>query len=67
MEKGAKSDKNRSWDGVVLEFEKALVSQVVLEGIFVRFGNLLLKQKRAFRVGEVVKVGFSGSCISTSF
>ena len=48
------------------EVEKARVFQVVFDCIFVRFGSPLGKQKRAFRMGEVAKIKFSGSCVLTS-
>ena len=52
--------------GCFFEVEKARVFQVVFECIFDRFGSPLGKQKRAFRIGEVAKIKFSGSCVLTS-
>ena len=52
--------------GCFFEVEKARVFQVVFECIFDRFGSPLGKQKRAFRVGGVAKIKFSGSCVLTS-
>ena len=63
---GAKLEQNRSWEGVFCEVEKARVFQVVFESIFDRFGSPLGKQKRAFRIGGVAKIKFSGSCVLAS-
>ena len=52
--------------GCFFEVEKARVYQVVFECIFDRFGSPLGKQKRAFRIGGVAKIKFSGSCVLTS-
>ena len=52
--------------GCFFEVEKARVFQVVFECIFDRFGSPLGKQKRAFRVGGVARIKFSGSCVLTS-
>ena len=52
--------------GCLFKVEKARVYQVVFECIFDRFGSPLGKPKRAFRMGEVAKISFSGCCISTS-
>ena len=52
--------------GCFSEVEKALEKQVVFECIFGRFGSPLGKQKRAFRIGGVAKISFSGSCVLTS-
>ena len=65
-QEGAKLEQNRSWEGVFFEVEKARVFQVVFECIFDRFGSPLGKQKRAFRMGGVAKIKFSGSCVLTS-
>ena len=63
-QEGAKLEQNRSWEAF-FKVEKASVYHVVFECISDRFGSPLGKQKRAFRIGEVAKIKFSGSCVLT--
>ena len=64
--KGSQEGPKSKLGGCFFEVEKARVFQVVFECIFDRFGSPLGKQKRAFRVGGVAKIKFSGSCVLTS-
>ena len=64
--KGSQEGPRSMMGGCFFEVEKARVFQVVFECIFDRFGSPLGKQKRAFRIGGVAKIKFSGSCVLTS-
>ena len=46
------------------EYTKLFLNAFLL--VLIRFGSPLGEQKRAFRIGEVAKIKFSGSCVLTS-
>ena len=61
----AQEGPNSMLGGCFSEAENALVYQAVLEAVFAHFWSPSEKQKLAFRIGEVAKIIFSGSCILT--